>query len=147
MTFDEIDTLLKEELKAKFRKVTRRDYRKMERETPGSYIGYGKKDGVMFLLDIGSSFYLDIRLLEDKVLLHLRQDEETIIHITMSIQESPKPWKKCCVFSKDNLKYFFYLLDEYFNTIRTFDKKVHEFNHGKLDQDWVRNNRIEKIID
>lgn len=140
MTFDEIDNLLKEEVKDKIKGTCRRDYRKMEKENPGHFKGYGKKNGIMYLSDIDGSHYLDIRLLPNEVRIDFRKDDSHKINMSFGIESGE------VLFSKENLDYFFYLIDEYYDVYKSLRKKISDFKHGIKSTEWTRNSKIENII-
>lgn len=139
MNFEEIDNYVNNLLKSKYRGFERRDYRELEKNkpepSPKGFHGYGKKNGVMFLIDIDGNHYIDIRILEDSIRVVFRQDDDDILD------------RKFPFFAAE------FLLNEFFDTVNKYyeysskiDKLTSGFNYSKIPVEVYRDIKIDNII-
>lgn len=135
MTFDEIDSLVNSSLK-KYKNTERRDYYKLEKQWlkagQTNLRNYGKENGIMYLVDVDNSHYIDIRILENSVRLTFRHDDTEFMDKSFSYE----------IFTKDHLSFFFYAIDDYLQSDTLFDK----FNRGEIPQLIIRENKLNEIL-
>lgn len=139
MIFDEIDKLINDSLNSRYKNrcVERRDYYKLEekwiREDPSLHSkGYGDRNGIMYLVDVDGFHYIDVRILKENIRLTFRMDESKFMDKSFTYEK----------FSKDYLSFFFYSIDNYFESDSLFDK----FNMGKIPLNVIRENKLNEIL-
>jgi len=133
MEFKEIDELVGKILDSKYGSDNeRRDYREMEKKDPITFKGYGSRNGVMYLVDHGYDFYIDVRLLQDSFQIVFREYDNYILDITHKNTDDINEY----------LSSFFELISEYHDLMNRFEL----FNRGNIPIDIKRVNRINEII-
>lgn len=130
MKFDELDVLVNNILTKKYGLSSeRRDYRELEKKRPDMFGGYGKRNGLMYLVDVGPDLYVDINIHEREFKMVFRKDDYKLIR---KIEDFNSPEKY--------LRYFLKLVDEYNDLNQIFKK----FERG--DKILERDINIESII-
>lgn len=135
MTFKELDKLVYTSLKNRWgKKAERRDYRKMEKKKPDFYKGMGRKNGLMFLVDVTDDLYVDINLFEfeDYFTMEFRKDDHKLIEI------DSRKFNK----NEDFLGTFFILIDEYLY----LEQRFKLINSGLIPKDILRTSKIDSIL-
>lgn len=139
MTFEEIDNYVKSTLESRYKDVTRRDYREIEKNDPVRFKGYGEKSGLMYLVDVDGDHYIDINICTSSTRMVFRQDDDTILNSTKRnemVDDSIKNY----------INSFCDLIDEYFYSRVALYKRIGQFNKGIIPSDLQRNNKINEII-
>lgn len=138
MNFDKLDNLVYGILKNTFgEKCERRDYRKLEKNKPDFFKGYGENSGLMFLVEVDYYHYFDVNLYEkrDSAIVLFRRDDTKIIEKTVPLVTLEK-------YLQDTLV----LINEYMDLM----DKLGDFNRSKITEDIIiteqRNYRIKELL-
>lgn len=111
-------------------KFLRNDYHKLESEKPIMFKGYGDKSGICYIVDRSYDTYINIHILENRIKLIFRKDDNNIIKITIN----------------DNyetfLETFLIMVDEY----QEFKSNCILFSNGNIPKYLLRENKINKIL-
>lgn len=130
---DKIDKLINNRLESRWGdKLERRDYYQLETEKE-FLKGKGEKNGIMFLVDVDSSHYIDINLYKSELIrMVFRRDdfEFTEIHCNKENVDN-------------NLNALLLLIDEYLLTMKRF----RQISKGEIPNDIVRYNKVNKILE
>jgi hypothetical protein len=134
MNFDEVDKYVNLVLRGKYSKsaVERRDYRKLEKEKPDFLSGYGKKSGLMYLVDVDGDLYIDINIYPNSIRMVFRRDDYKLLRYTCKDKNKYKEY----------LDAFILLSDEYPSMKGRFES----FNNGKIPLDVSRDSKVNEIL-
>jgi hypothetical protein len=132
-----IDNLINNKLKKRFgESLERRDYYKLELEKE-SLKGKGESSGIMFLVDVDYSHYIDINIYKNGLIkMVFRKDDDVLIKINVNeflLQENTL---------EDYLEGFLSLIDEYKSTLSRFD----QISRGIIPTDIKRYNVVNNIL-
>lgn len=139
MNKKELGSYLWNSVKSKYPKSSEwRDYHKIESKDPERFKGYGKRNGIMILVDVNDNdLYIDINILEKTFRMKFRNDDDSLISATKNIEDS----------SEEFIDVFFTLVDEYQTSMNRMYKRFSEFNKGVIPEDLGRERKIDKITD
>jgi hypothetical protein len=127
----EIDNLINKKLQKRFGKsLLRRNYYKLELEKE-LLKGKGESSGIMFLVDVDYSHYIDVNLYKSGLVkIVFRKDDDNLINI--QTYENVESY----------LDGVLSLIDEYTSTLQRFK----QISKGIIPTDIVRYNLVNKII-
>jgi hypothetical protein len=130
---DKIDKLINNRLESRWGdKLERRDYYQLEIEKE-FLKGKGKTSGIMFLVDVDSSHYIDINLYKSGLIkMVFRRDDFELIEIHCNKENV-----------NNNLNALLLLIDEYLLTMERF----RQISKGNIPTDIVRYNKVNKILE
>jgi hypothetical protein len=133
----QIDNLINKKLQKRFGKsLERRDYYKLELKKE-FLKGKGESNGIMFLVDVDYSHYIDINIYKNGLIkIVFRKDDDVLIKINVNeflLQENTL---------EDYLDGFLSLIDEYKSTLSRFNK----ISSGIIPTDIKRYNVVNNIL-
>jgi hypothetical protein len=135
MTETDIVKVVKTELKKRFSTIVY-DYHKLEDDSD-RFKGYGNSSGISVLSDIDNRYYVTINILRSGVVKYsFREDDNSIINAYYSFDEF-----------ESSFFYFLLLIEEYSDVIKKWGKKASKFTNKEIPHDFIRNLKIEKIMD
>lgn len=134
---EQIDKLINNKLKRKFGKSLEiRDYYKLELKKE-FLKGKGEANGIMFLVDVDYSHYIDINLYKSGLVkMVFRKDDDVLIKINVNeflLEENTL---------EDYLDGFLSLIDEYKSTLSRFN----QISSGIIPTDIKRYNLVNNIL-
>ena len=134
MNFDEIDKYVNLVLRGKYSKsrFERRDYRKLEKEKPEFLKGYGKKSGLMYLVDVDGDLYIDINIYPNSIRMVFRRDDYNLLGYTCKDKNKYKEY----------IDAFILLSDEY----PEMKNRFNTFNRGKIPLDISRDSKVNEVL-
>jgi len=129
-----IDVLIQKELRNKYGRLERRDYYQLEKEGGKSYlVGKGDKTGILFLVDVDYSHYIDINLYKNGLVkMTFRKNDYKLISLVVDELDR----------IEDFLQAFLSLVDE--NQI--LKSRFESLSGGEIPKDLIRNGKISKIL-
>lgn len=129
----EVDNFISSKLKKRFgESLERRDYYELEVEKD-FLKGKGEKSGIMFLVDVNSSHYIDINLYKSGVIrMVFRRDDTSLMRVHCNVKNV-----------ESYLDGFLLLIEEYLMTISRFN----QISNGEIPTDLVRYNLVNKILE
>jgi hypothetical protein len=133
----QIDNLINTKLRKRFGKsLERRDYYKLELKKE-FLKGKGESSGIMFLVDVDYSHYIDINIYKNGLIkMVFRKDDDVLIKINVNeflLQENTL---------EDYLDGFLSLIDEYKSTLSRFN----QISSGIIPTDIKRYNVVNNIL-
>lgn len=130
---DKIDKLINNRLESRWGdKLERRDYYQLEIEKE-FLKGKGKTSGIMFLVDVDSSHYIDINLYKSGLIkMVFRRGDFELMEIHCNKENVD-----------NNLNALLLLIDEYLLTMERF----RQISKGNIPTDIVRYNTVNKILE
>lgn len=126
-----IDNYIGERLFAKFGdKVERRNYYKLEKED--HLKGKGDQNGLMYLVDVDYSHYIDINIFKSGLVkMSFRMDDFELMSLSSNLN------------IEDYLHAFLFLVDEH----QSLESRFKQLSNGKIPQDLIRVRKISNVLD
>jgi len=128
---NKIDNYIGEKLFSRFGdKTERRNYYKLEK-TKDYLKGKGNQNGLMYLVDIDYSHYIDINIYKTgKVKMKYRMDDFNLISLSVNLN------------IEEHLEAFISLVDEH----RNLKSRFTQLSNGEIPQDLIRGRKINSVL-